>query len=34
MRRMTALLLALATGAIVVAMAAVFAWVQSYGILV
>jgi hypothetical protein len=34
MRRITALLLAIATGAIVVAMAAVFAWVQSSGFLV
>jgi hypothetical protein len=34
MRRMTALLLALATGAIVVAMAAAFAWIQSSGFLV
>jgi|APFEC2959095136_1045048.scaffolds.fasta_scaffold02335_2 DNA-binding transcriptional regulator of glucitol operon len=34
MRRMTALLLALATGAIVVAMAAAFAWLQSSGFLV
>jgi hypothetical protein len=31
---MTALLLALATGAIVVAMAAAFAWIQSSGFLV
>jgi hypothetical protein len=34
MRRITALLLALATGAIVVAVAAAFAWVQSSGFLV
>lgn len=34
MRRMTALLLALATGAIVVAMAAAFALLQSSGFLV
>lgn len=33
MRRMTALLLAIATGAIVVAMAAAFALVQSRGLL-